>query len=210
MSAGRTAREEAQYQKFFYPGTETLINKLDIRDPKVLEDAERRFVETRMQEGLPSQARKLTYDGFKAIHRHLFQDVYEWAGQERTYTTGRGPAPFAVPEHIGSYLNDRFAKLKAEKNLVGLKPAKFAERAAEHVNEINAAHPFIEGNGRTQRTWLRVLGDNAGYKISLSSKDQEAWYEASRIGFERLDPKPMAKLITENLSERSRDHDRER
>ena len=125
MSAGRSAREEAQYQKFFYPGTEPLPHN-------------------------PSDPQHLT--------------------------------PFTMG--VGNY--------------------------AEHVNEINAAHPFIEGNGRTQRTWLRVLGDNAGYKISLSSKDQEAWYEASRIGFEKIDHKPMAKLIADSLKERSNDHERER
>ena len=208
MSFGRSAREEAQYQKFFYPGTETLINKLDIRDADKLAVAERQLVDNRFKQGLPPAARKMTYAGFKAIHRHLFQDLYEWAGQERTYTTGRGPSPFAVPEHIGSWMNDRFAKLKAEKYLVGLKPEKWAERAAEHVNEINAAHPFIEGNGRTQRTWLRVLADRAGYQLTLSSKDREAWYDASRIGFENTDYRPMAKLIAENLKERSRDHER--
>ena len=91
MKFGRSAREEAEYRKVLYPGTETLINKLDIRDPGLLEDAERRLVFIRMREDLPLPSRDLTYAGFKAIHRHLFQDVYEWAGEERAYTTGRGP-----------------------------------------------------------------------------------------------------------------------
>ena len=109
MNVGRSAREEAEYRKVLYPGTETLINRLGIRDPSLLEDAERQLVDTRIEEDLPLPARDLTYTGFKAIHRHLFQDVYDWAGEQRAYTTGRGPAPFARPEHIASWMEDRFA-----------------------------------------------------------------------------------------------------
>jgi cell filamentation protein len=63
------------------------------------------------------------------------------------------------------------------------------------VNEINAAHPFIEGNGRTQRVWLRDIAAQAGHRLTLRSGEKDAWYEASRIGFERSDYQPMAELI---------------
>ena len=99
-------------------------------------------------------------------------------------------------------MNDRFAKLDAEDYLIALDPASFAARAAEHVNEINAAHPFIEGNGRTQRTWLRLLADIAGYRLTLASADRAAWYDASRVGFEKVDHAPMADLIAANLRPR--------
>jgi len=204
MSGQRDAREEEIYRRLRYPGTDVLINKLDIRDAATLEVAERRFVRIRQREGLPPAARRLDYAGFKAIHRHLFQDVYAWAGQERTYTTGRDVAPFARPEYIASSLEPRFALLKSENHLKGLDPKRFAERAAEHVNEINAAHPFIEGNGRTQRTWLRQLALQAGYRLTLKSEDRAAWYEASRIGFAQVDHAPMAKLIESRLKCRER------
>lgn len=214
MSFGRSAREEAIYQAIVYPGTSVLRNKLGIQDAKLLEDAERHFAAERLAEGLPSEARELSYRGFKAIHRHLFQDVYDWAGQERRYTTDRGGAPFAIPEYITPWMEKRFELLKAENNLVGLKRREFAKRAAEHVNEINAAHPFNDGNGRTQRTWLRVLADRAGYTLTLSGEDRETWNAASKAGFEQSDHRPMAELLRDRLQERShkrskaRSHDR--
>lgn len=210
MNYGRSARDEAIYQATLYPGTNVLRNRLDIRDTDRLEAAERYLVDRRFREGLPPEARELSYAGFKAIHRHLFQDVYEWAGQERRYTTGRGDAPFAVPEYIAPWMEQRFDLLKSENNLVGLKRGAFAARAAEHVNEINAAHPFIEGNGRTQRTWLRVLADGARFQLTLSGQDREAWNAASKMGFERSDHTPMAELLRDRLEERSRERGRGR
>ena len=111
----------------------------------------------RMRQSLPKDATPRAYEGSTAIHQHLFQDVYAWAGQERTYTTGRGSAPFALPENIGAWAEKQFATLRRRRFLQGLSAAAFARGAAELVNEINAAHPFIEGNGRTQRVWLRAL-----------------------------------------------------
>jgi fido (protein-threonine AMPylation protein) len=93
IGPGRSGREDSEFRRFHYPGTETLINLLGIRDPKRLEVAERRLVRTRLREGLPRAADPRTYPGLVTIHHHLFQDVFGWAGQERTYTTGRGPAP---------------------------------------------------------------------------------------------------------------------
>lgn len=209
MSFGRSAREEAIYQATLYPGTDTPRNKLGIKDRTILESAERTLVAERQEQGLPPKARELSYAGFKAIHGHLFQDVYDWAGTERQYTTGRGAAPFALPENIAPWMKKRFAILSSENNLVGLKKDAFAARAAEHVNEINAAHPFIDGNGRTQRTWLRVLADNAGYEFSLSGKDRDTWNAASRTGFERADHRPMEALLRDRLVERPRELSRD-
>lgn len=198
MSFGRKDAEEAEYRRFLYPGTEIFRNKLDIRDAAQLDRAARMFVDNRLHEGMPAETRPLTYAGFLAIHRHLFQDVYDWAGQERTYTTGRGPSPFAPPEQITPWMQKQFAALKVEKNLVGLKPREFADRAAHYVNEVNAVHPFIDGNGRTQRVWLRGLAHHAGYTLTLSPGDREAWNEASKVGFYRSN-EPMAALIFESI-----------
>jgi cell filamentation protein len=196
----RSAREEAEYGRYRYAGTDTLINRLGLRDPVDLEAAERVLVSNRLRESLPRAADPRTYPGFKAIHRHLFQDVYGWAGQERTYTTGRGPAPFATPENIRPWMEKQFVALRGQGFLRGQSIRAFAEGAAVIVNEINAAHPFIEGNGRTQRTWLRALAGRAGYRLTLRSSDRAAWYEASRIGFERADHGPMAALLERAIS----------
>lgn len=199
MIFGRTSREDKEFRRFLYPDTDVLINKLDIRDAETLEGAERAFVILRLSQPLPPEALRLTYVGFKAIHRHMFQDIYDWAGTIRTYTTGRGPAPFALPEFIDRAMKQQFATLDRLNQLRGVSPDVFARHAAELVNEINAVHPFLDGNVRTQRTWLRVLGAQAGYIITLQSADRETWYDASRIGFERQDHRPMQELLASRM-----------
>lgn len=197
--SGRSALEQAEYERVRIDGTDVLRNKLDIRETPLLEAAERYFVAERSRRPPPEAARQFNTAGLKALHGHLFQDVYDWAGEIRCYTTGRGPAPFAPPQAIEPWLDKQFDALAREHHLRGTSPDRFAARAAVYVNEINAAHPFIEGNGRTQRAWLRNLADQAGHGLTLQSKDRERWYEASRIGFEGNNPEPMARLISDSL-----------
>jgi fido (protein-threonine AMPylation protein) len=191
----RKAAERAAFERVFYPDSRVLVNELGLRDAASLDAAERLFTDTRIEEGMPARASEPTYAGFKAIHHHLFQDLYAWAGQERTYTTGRGPIPFAPPEQIGPWMEKQFAAFRAAGELKGLGAEAFAAKAAEFITEINAAHPFIEGNGRAQRVWLGGVAERAGFEFTIRPEDQAAWYEASRIGFEAANTAPMAQLI---------------
>jgi cell filamentation protein len=175
------------------------VNKLGIRDRVLLEDTERAITRRRARQGFPRSATFRTYDGFRAIHRHLFRDLYSWAGKERRFTTGRGQIPFAIPEHIGPWMRQLFHALDHDNYLIGLDLDAFAVAAAKHVNEINAGHPFIDGNGRTQRFWLRMLADHAGFDLTLRAKDATRWNEASRLGFMRSDHKAMAALLNDRL-----------
>ncbi len=199
MIGPRRTREDDEYARVVYPGTSVYVNKLDIRDQASLEKIERYLSATRAEQTFPTRAHFRSYSGFKAIHRHLFQDLYAWAGAERRYTTGRGPAPFAVPEHIGTWITQQFAALRAEGYLADRTLEDFAEAAARYVNEINAAHPFIDGNGRTQRFWLRMLAENAGFELRLTDRDRKRWNEASARGFEASDHAPMAALLKQRL-----------
>ncbi len=202
MSYLRGAHERTAYAKVFYGDSGVYVNKLNIQNQELLEATERTLTAQRARQGFPPTAHHRDYHGFKEIHRHLFQDLYDWAGEERAYTTGRGAVPFAVPEHIEGWMVQQFAHLETEKYLVGTARAEFVPSAARYVNEINAGHPFIDGNGRTQRFWLRMLCDNAGYDLTLTEADQIRWNEASRMGFDHGEHGPMAKLIDERLTER--------
>jgi cell filamentation protein len=195
----RTAHEREAYRRTFYRDTEIYVNKLGIRDEKILEATERRLTRQRAAEGFPPRAHYKTYAGFKAIHRHLFQDLYSWAGKERNYTTGRGSIPFAVPGYIATWMEGLFRQLARGRYLVGRSKQDFAAEAARYANEINAGHPFIDGNGRTQRFWLRMLADNAGFDLDLDSRASKRWNDASRIGFLKQDHRPMTRLISSRL-----------
>jgi fido (protein-threonine AMPylation protein) len=195
----RSEHEKAAFRRVYYPGTDVYVNKLGIRDAAELEKVEREFSAERAEQGFPRSATFRSYDSFRAIHRHLFRDLYAWAGKERKYTTGRGQIPFAVPEHIGPWMQQQFDALARDNYLVGLDLGAFAVAAAKYVNEINAGHPFIDGNGRTQRFWLRMLANNAGFDLTLTERDGNRWNEASRVGFMRSDHTAMAKFLRRRL-----------
>ena len=195
---GRSAQEQRAFEQAFYPGTQTLINKRGYRDPIALDGFERKAVVERLSDGLPDAAREMSPAGVQAIHKHLLQDVYEWAGTYRQYTTGRGSAPFARPEFIAPEMSRLFERLDDDRYLKGTTPEAFAAKAAAHVNDLNAIHPFIDGNGRTQRIWLRGLAVEAGYDLALQRGDGAAWNAASKAGFYTSND-PMAALIAARL-----------
>ena len=150
------------------PGTNVLRNLRDIRDAGRLSQFEaiattRRTVELE-HEPIPGRfdARHL-----QAIHQHIFQDVYEWAGEFRTVNISKSGDPFAFYQHIVSSLDNMCGELKREGYLAGSGLEPSAIRGAYYLGEINAIHPFRDGNGRTQREFLRELGlRNADEKYS--------------------------------------------
>ncbi|MBW8298647.1 MAG: Fic family protein [Hydrogenophaga sp.] len=88
--------------------------------------------------------------------------MYVWAGEIRTIRIGKGGNWFCYPEYIDKEMNRIFTDLAARDHLRGLSPAAFAAVAAHTLAEINAVHPFREGNSRTQLTFLSLLAENAG------------------------------------------------
>jgi cell filamentation protein len=181
---------------YCYPGTDVYRNKENIRDQDELEGLER-LATARRLETLPHNL-PITVDGFREIHRYMLQDVYDWAGEYRTVTTGRG-APFCKAEFIAAEMAKRFASINAENNLRGLAPAQFAARAAEHSCELNAIHPFLDGNGRAQRAFLEILAEQAGHRIDLARIDPEAWNEAAKVSYWTQDYGPMGEIIAAAL-----------
>jgi len=133
----------------------------------------------------------------KDVHRHMLGSVYEWAGETRNYTTGRGAAPFAKPEYIESFVGTLIKDLRKENFLKGTNKDPFAKRAAHYENELNAAHPFIDGNGRLPRLFLKDLASQAGYKLEIAAleKNDGAWYKAMEYGFVSGDSGLIAKEI---------------
>ena len=86
----------------------------------------------------------------QSIHRYIFQDVFPWAGDFREVMTARtGSFGFPPPQFLLPSLETLFKKLATETHLKNLNPDQFAERAGHYLGELNAIHPFREGNGRT-------------------------------------------------------------
>jgi cell filamentation protein len=203
MIWGRGKHETAAYDRLMYPGPEPRVpvNRLGIRDWPTLHALEAEILPLRMEQGLPREALALTLESYLSIHRHLFQDLYEWAGSLRPYTTSRNPgAPFAAPENIAPWMQKQFEFLRSREYLRGLGLSAFASALASVANELNAAHPFIDGNGRVLRLWLQIVSEQAGFELSLDRRHADDWNETSRIGFLTGNCGPLSTLLLANLA----------
>lgn len=165
------------WESYFYPGTDVLRNKLGIQSDDELEIAEIEHVEQRIREGCPKGNFDLEH--LKAIHRHLFQDMYEWAGELRTVHMVKGESSFMPPDRIEMGMADVHRRLVDANFLKDTDIWTFAAKAAEIIGDINHAHPFREGNGRTQLQFLKLLGEQAGHDIDLTKFERVPWTQAS-------------------------------
>lgn len=181
------------------PESGVLRNRLGISDEATLEQAEAALVATRSFElSLAPLNGLFDLAHLQAIHRYLFGDVYEWAGHLRTIDISKGGHLFAHHAHIVSAAAPIFHKLAEGKHLVGLGRIAFCERAAHYLGELNALHPFREGNGRAQREFISHLAHTADYYIAWKSVGRAEMLEASIQSFTG-DTSRLDEIIRENL-----------
>lgn len=163
---------------YVYPGTCILKNKLDIRDADMLDFAERRFSTIRARQGIPKGDFDLRH--LRAIHHHLFQDAYEWAGKIRTVEISKGESQFQFRQYIETGMTDVHGRLVKAGFLRGMERPAFAAEAARIIGDVNYVHPFREGNGRTQLQYLKLLATQAGCSLDLTKIDGTGWLDASK------------------------------
>lgn len=164
---------------YVYPGTLVLRNRLGIIDAAFLDKQERSLVVLRIRRGVPRGAFDLAH--LRAIHRHLFQDIYDWAGELRTVEIAKGEQQFQFRQYIETGMADVHRRLVRGRFLHGLSAAEFAAEAAVIIGDINYIHPFREGNGRTQLQYLKQLAGAAGHRLDLAKIAGGRWNEASVI-----------------------------
>jgi cell filamentation protein len=150
---------------YLIPGTKVPRNRLGISDARKLDRIERRLVADRIAEGAPVGAFDLTH--LCAIHRHLFQDVYDWAGELRTVEINKGGHQFQFRRYIQTGMSDVHRCLVQSKFLRTLGPDGFAQQAGVIIGDVNYIHPFREGNGRAQAQYLKQLAAQAGHDLDL-------------------------------------------
>ena len=213
---GLFAKEpEPPESSYLYPGTRTLVNLPGIKDAELLDKFERLSTRQRIEEGVPPF--DLTPAGYRSIHRHLFGDVYSWAGQYRESDigkrdpTGQYRTIFMSHELIAGDMNRIFTELKGE-NFLKPQPYQphtetpdyFAQRAGEYIREINNVHPFREGNGRTMRVFLAALAEQAGHQLDMTRIEPRLWNEASVEASNKISGQPLARIIRAAIVERER------
>ena len=150
---------------YCYKSTQVLKNRLGTRDAATLEAFEVEISALRAEEPLPAGRIGATH--YRAIHRHLFEDVYSWAGRYRTVRTSKSGNMFCFPEHIPAQMEQLFGKLKQDDLLRGLEFGAFVSSTAAFLGDLNAIHPFREGNGRTQLSFLYLLAVQAGHPLDM-------------------------------------------
>lgn len=200
----------------------TLKNKLGVNNnPDLLRDLEYELVADRSEElreadfsfSAVDPARLGGFDAahLRAIHQHLFQDVYEWAGQTRGdeiilegrsfYMSGpmwKGADAFAASESVNRRMDELAYAIRNSPGLRSDDPDRFTSDISRVLGEVNAIHPFREGNGRTQRMFVEQLAARAGHDLSFEHVSRERMIAVS-IASNWGDFAPTERMIAESL-----------
>ncbi|EDO6922039.1 cell filamentation protein Fic [Campylobacter coli] len=185
-------------------------NKLGIKDEKLFDKESRKYTSQRIDELITSPIKgNFDYQHLKNIHKHIFQDVFQWAGKDRMevglhgnfgkYAPNGTITNFVPGKELDKYSKIIFDELAKNNYLKNSKDLNhFAKNLAKFMGEINALHPFREGNGRTQRIFLNELAKNAGYKLDLNLISKHKMIHAC-VEASQLKPGRLEALIKDNL-----------
>lgn len=181
--------------KYCYPSSDILINKKNIKNSKELFMAEKRYTSVRL---LAIQREPIIgnfdLNHLQKIHKYIFQDLYEWAGEIRTVEIGKGnlfcPTNF-IPQYAETVFSNYYSECKANRNDIN----EFVNALAKNYGDLNALHPFREGNGRAQREFARELCLHFGYAFDLSHATHKEMLEASKLSFNKGDNSLLAKIF---------------
>ena len=180
-----------------------LFNLAEIADNKILIVFESLKVSKRVEELFEKPIKIKDSESLLKIHHYLFQDVYKWAGQARTVNMSKDGKQFFDGErfdnafrYVDTLITDYRKLKKTSKN-------EIAEKLAEILDNVNYLHPFREGNGRTQREFLRLLALEKGFNLNLNPADNKNIYERYMKGAIESDVKILSELILELIDEKN-------
>ena len=170
---------------YCYPGTNVLKNKLGIKDDNSLTNAEREITSIKMlilyNDPISTD---YSFNTLCNIHKTIFEDIYEWAGQIRHGDFfSKGNSIFCRGQFITENANRIIDNLQKEKFLKGYRKTEFIEKIAYYMGEVNALHPFRDGNGRSSREYFRQLSLNANFILDFSKTKKEKLLSADIEAF---------------------------
>ena len=175
---------------YCYKGTTVLINKLNVFNNEVLYDAERALVTLRIYEFNEKPIKgNFDFTHLKNIHKFLFQDIYRGAGDIRNCNIAKQDL-FCLKENIETFSKDIFAQVEKENYYINYDFDKKINKLVELFADINALHPFREGNGRVQRIFIEMLAKSIGVYLDLTTVKKEdmiiASHESINGNYEKL------------------------
>jgi cell filamentation protein len=179
---------------YCYPGTNVLKNRRNLRTQEALDRFETAITAQRFNEPMP--AGKLTEQHYRRVHRHIFRDVYTWAGEYREKVRiTKGDSTFCYPEHISRQMAKLFEGLRRDNNLEGLSAQEFARGAATFLATLNAVHAYRDGNGRSQLAFIGLLANAAGHLLHLDRIVPEDFLAAMIRSFQGSEELLVAQMV---------------
>lgn len=171
---------------YFVSGDNILDNKLGISDPHELKIAEQDIVTKKSAILLNEASTIFNFEFLLHIHKVLFEDLYDFAGKIRNVdiTNSEEHIPFAYARFIESEAKRIFFELKSKEYLFGLDKDKFIKEITNLSAELNALHPFRDGNGRTIRLFMILLADHTDYLLDYSQVSAQEIIAADKLAFE--------------------------
>ncbi len=175
-----------------------LENKLGITSSPELAEAEEKISKKKALElfesGTLDKLEAGTFETLQAIHKYLFEDIYEFAGKMRDVNISKGSFRFAPLMYLEAAL----------RNINKMPQSNFDEIIEKYV-EMNIAHPFREGNGRSTRIWLdHILKKEIAQVIDWSKVDKEDYLLAmERSPIKDIEIKHILKnALTDKINDR--------
>jgi cell filamentation protein len=183
---------------FIYTNKNGVLHNLaKIEDEIILLAFESLKVSKRIEELLENPIKIKDSSSLLKIHHHLFQDVYEWAGKVRIVNISKDGKPFFNGERFDKafqYLDTLISEYRIVKKT---NSNEIAKKLAEILDTVNYLHPFREGNGRTQREFLRLLALEKDFTLNLNPPDKISVYERYMKGTIESNLKILHDLIFE-------------
>lgn len=165
--------------RYCYPNSGVLKNKLNIKNEQDFESAEREV--TSISEG-NVHCSKPPYDlgYFQNIHMTIFCELYDWAGEIRTVDISKSGTRFCTVNRIEPEINKIFSRLDKDEYLIKYSGSDFISKLAEYYGDLNIIHPFREGNGRVQRVFFDHVALHNGYRLDWNKvKSKDEWIQAN-------------------------------
>lgn len=200
--------------KACYPGTDVLVNKFNVKDPDAARAIEYKFASVRELELAVSPIQgKFDFEHLQAIHKYVFQDMYEWAGEVRTVDFAKrnrdtGYVNRFVPGIVMDLKVEDLNRFMEENNqLKGMTKPEFVKAITEVHTMLNELHPFREGNGRSTRIFLNQLAREAGFELNLENIDKDRWNLASHKAQVQHHPREDIRRTPEKMGMRQIFHE---
>jgi cell filamentation protein len=179
------------------PKTGILRNLQDITESDVLLFVESGAVTKRLQQIYENPIKIKTIESLFEIHKHLFQDIYDWAGKKRIVEISKDGKQFFPTTHFDNasrFINSLIVDFK---KIPKDNKKQLAEKLAKILDNVNYLHPFREGNGRTQREFLRLIALEKGLNLNLNPPDNKSVFERYMKGTVESDLTTLTELIFE-------------